>query len=58
MNDSILTTRRLQADLDYRRALKLIKTMEKEGLISKKERTKIENKLRRNFPPYLVELWP
>ena len=49
---------RMQQELNYRRAIKLLDAMREQGLISEKEELKIEENLRQIFPPFIVEIWP
>jgi hypothetical protein len=49
---------RMQQELNYRRAIKLLDAMREQGLISEKEELKIEENLRQIFPPFMVEIWP
>jgi hypothetical protein len=49
---------RMQQELNYRRAIKLLDAMREQGLISEKEELKIEENLRQTFTPFMVEIWP
>ena len=49
---------RMQQELNFRRAIKLLDAMREQGLISEKEELKIEENLRQIFPPFMVEIWP